>query len=235
MTTSAKRFLGVLIVAVLMVAALGIASVGASSPPVAPAVGGLSAPQVAPPAAAVAPIDSWAVDLADPYDWKDPTCAGWLLTYTLTFTNTSGQTLYGLVLSDTIPANTEFKESSQGGSFDGVDTVTWELDPVEAGQVVSRDLVIRPYSSLAAGTIITDVVAVLARLGDDKPIVIENAEEGTTIIRCAPPTATPSPTVPSPTPKPPTATPTATATATPTEKPDGRTIWLPIITRGFVH
>jgi len=101
--------------------------------------------------------------------------------------------------------------------------------------VVSRDLVIRPYSSLAAGTIITDVVAVLARLGDDKPIVIENAEEGTTIIRCAPPTATPSPTVPSPTPKPPTATPTATATATPTEKPDGRTIWLPIITRGFVH
>ena len=98
---------------------------------------------------------------------------------------------------------------------------------VDADQVVSRDLVIRPYTNLAAGTIITDVVAVLVELGEDDLIVIENAEEGTTIMRCAAPTPTPSPTVPSPTPKPPTVTPTATATPTrrrrqsPVERPSG--------------
>jgi uncharacterized repeat protein (TIGR01451 family) len=236
MTTSAKRFLSMLIVAALVVAAMGMASVGASSPPAAPSVRGVSAPPVAPPALAIDPIDSWAVDLADPYDWNDPTCAGWLLRYTLTFTNTSGQTLWGLVLSDTIPANTEFKESSEGGVFDGVDTITWTLDPIEADQVISRELVIRPFTNLAAGTIITDVVAVLVDLGDEEDmIVIENAEEGTTIMHCATPTPTPSPTVPSPTPKPPTVTPTATATATATEEPNGKIIWLPIIVHAFEH
>jgi uncharacterized repeat protein (TIGR01451 family) len=229
MTTHVRRFSLLFVAVALLVAALGMASAGASAPPAAPAVRGPSAPQVAPPAVAVSPVDSWAVDLADPYDWQDPTCAGWFLTYTLTFTNTSGQTLWGLVLSDTIPANTEYKENSEGGVFDGIDTVVWDLDPVPADAVVSRDLVIRPFTNLAPGTIITDVVAVLV----EEIGVIENAEEGTTIKRCALPTDTPTVT---PTPKPPTQTPTATPTVTPTATVErGRIIWLPITVKDFMH
>lgn len=228
MTTSVKRFLVLLTAAALLVAALGLASVGASAPPSAPAVRGLAAPQAAPPAAEFDPIDSWLVDLADPDDWNDPACAGWTLRYTLTFTNTSGETLIGVVLSDTLPTNTEYKESD-GGVFDGVDSVQWDIGLVVADEVVTRDLVIRPYTSIPAGTVITDVVAVL--IGD---LVIENAQEGTTIQKCAEPTATPSPTRPSPTPEPTnTATPEPpTPTATP-ELNDGKTIWLPIVVNQF--
>jgi len=212
----------------LLVAALGMASVGASPPPSAPAVKGLAAPQVASPAAVIDPIDTYFVDLADPKDWNDPACAGWLLTYTLTFTNTSGDELTGLVLSDTIPANVEYKQSSEGGEFDGVDTITWALPSIAADQVVSRDLVVRPYTSLPAGSVITDVVAVLVQ-----DLVLENAQEDTTIQKCAEPTHTPTPTRPSPTPKPTdTATPEPpTPTATP--EPAGKTIWLPIIMNQF--
>ena len=62
---------------------------------------------------------------------------GNVLVYELTVQNSGDQDAAGVLLTDTVPANTTFNSASDGGSFDGV-LVTWSIGAVPAGQSVTR-------------------------------------------------------------------------------------------------
>jgi len=223
-----RRFLPLLVVAALLAAALGVASVGAAGPATRPAFDVPSAPQRISALDEEEPTPEFAsIDLAKPYDWMDPACAGWKLRYTLRFTNTGTIPLTNVVLSNTIPSLSYFvpEDGSAGAIYQQPDNVRWEMSSVSPGEIVRRDVVIHIYSNVPKGTIITDTVRVFS-----DQIVSEIASEGTVVDRCPGPTATITKT-PTITETPiPTETPTATPTSTPTPTLEpGRRIWLPIV------
>ncbi len=87
-------------------------------------------------------------------DSPDPVSAGANLTYTLTFSNTGSADATGVILTDTVPANTTFVSATLGGTLSG-STMTWSLGNLAAGASASAQLVVRVASPLANGTLIT--------------------------------------------------------------------------------
>ncbi len=59
-------------------------------------------------------------------DAPDPVNAGSNITYTISYSNTGGSQATGVVITDTIPANTTFVSASNGGTL-AAGVVTWNL------------------------------------------------------------------------------------------------------------
>jgi uncharacterized repeat protein (TIGR01451 family) len=87
-------------------------------------------------------------------DAPDPVAAGTSLTYTLSYSNTGNANATGVVLSDTLPANTTFV-SATGGGVASAGAVTWSIGTLAAGAAGSVQLVVRVVSPLANGTLIS--------------------------------------------------------------------------------
>ncbi|MBN1399504.1 MAG: hypothetical protein JXA74_01630 [Anaerolineae bacterium] len=175
------------------------------------------------------------VELAPPEPWTDPTCAGWKLSWTLAFTNTSPIPLYNVRLTNYHPdtqVDILLDGSSEGAALDEDGHVYWDIEMVGAGERVDRVLQVRLWSSIQAGAVISDCIKVLTAFGESEMVCGD-----VTVERCVKPTATPtitpSPTAtatstPSPTPTM-TPTPSPTPSSTPTSKPGG--LYIPLIFR----
>src|SRR5206468_3724620 len=88
-------------------------------------------------------------------DSPDPVAAGGNLTYTLSYSNTGNANATGVVITDTVPANTTFVSATAGGTLaSGV--VTWSVGNLAAGATGSVQMVVRVASPLANGTSITN-------------------------------------------------------------------------------
>jgi uncharacterized repeat protein (TIGR01451 family) len=88
-------------------------------------------------------------------DSPDPVAAGANITYTLSYSNTGNMNATGLVLSDTLPANTTYVSSTGSGALSS-GTVTWSVASLNAGASGSVQLVAKVASPLASGTTITN-------------------------------------------------------------------------------
>jgi conserved repeat domain len=96
--------------------------------------------------------------------------AGALLTYTLAYTITGDEPVYGVVVSDTTPANTTFYTATPPATSDpgvgGTGPVIWNLGdflPPESGTTQATGvltLVVRVDSPLVSGTVIYNAVAI---------------------------------------------------------------------------
>src|SRR5258707_8388716 len=65
-------------------------------------------------------------------DGPDPVAAGSNITYTISYSNTGNQNATGVVISDTIPANTAFVSATAGGTL-AAGVVTWNIGGLAAG------------------------------------------------------------------------------------------------------
>ncbi len=88
-------------------------------------------------------------------DAPDPVAAGGNITYTISFANTGNANATGVVVSDTVPANTTFV-SATGGGTPASGVVSWSIGTLNAGTSGSVQLVVRVASPLANGTLITN-------------------------------------------------------------------------------
>src|SRR3989442_7040040 len=64
-------------------------------------------------------------------DAPDPVTAGGTITYTLGYANTGNSGATGVILSDTVPANTTFVSATGGGSL-SAGVVTWSIGSLAA-------------------------------------------------------------------------------------------------------
>src|SRR2546425_467058 len=88
-------------------------------------------------------------------DAPDPVAAGVNMTYTLSYSNTGSAGATGVLLSDTVPANTTFVSATGGGSL-SAGVVTWSIGSLAAGASGSVTLTVRVNTPLANGTVITN-------------------------------------------------------------------------------
>ncbi|HXU10682.1 MAG TPA: hypothetical protein VN898_01845, partial [Candidatus Binatia bacterium] len=88
-------------------------------------------------------------------DSPDPVAAGSNITYTISYGNTGGSQATGVVITDTIPANTSFVSATGGGTL-AAGVVTWNIGTVNAGASSSVQLVVAVASPLNNGTVITN-------------------------------------------------------------------------------
>src|SRR5439155_19564075 len=72
------------------------------------------------------------------------------LTYTISVTNAGNQDATGVVLTDTLPANTSFVSASNGGAFGG-GAVTWVIGNLAAGATVTRTVTVQVAATAPAG------------------------------------------------------------------------------------
>src|SRR5438094_206189 len=88
-------------------------------------------------------------------DAPDPVVAGANITYTISYTNTGINNATGVVITDTIPANTSFVSATGGGTL-AAGVVTWNIGDLVAGTSASVQLVVAVTIPLANGTVITN-------------------------------------------------------------------------------
>src|SRR5205823_637399 len=77
------------------------------------------------------------------------------ITYTISYSNTGNMNATGVVITDTIPANTSFVSATGGGTL-AAGVVTWNIGALAAGASTSVQLVVAVASPLANGTVITN-------------------------------------------------------------------------------
>src|SRR5437773_1111005 len=88
-------------------------------------------------------------------DAPDPIVAGANITYTISYSNTGNMTATGVVITDTVPANTSFVSATGGGTL-AAGVVTWNIGALAAGASSSVQLFATLSRSLANGTVITN-------------------------------------------------------------------------------
>jgi uncharacterized repeat protein (TIGR01451 family) len=88
-------------------------------------------------------------------DAPDPVAAGGNITYTIVGGNTGTGSATGVVVTDTLPANTTFVSATGGGTLSG-SVVTWNVGTLATGASGTLQLVVRVASPLASGTMITN-------------------------------------------------------------------------------
>jgi uncharacterized repeat protein (TIGR01451 family) len=88
-------------------------------------------------------------------DSPDPVASGANITYTLTYANTGSANATGVVIMDTIPANTTFVSATGGGAL-SAGVVTWSLGTLAPGPSASVQMVVKVAHPLATGTLITN-------------------------------------------------------------------------------
>ncbi len=97
--------------------------------------------------------------------WPSPVQAGDLLTYTIAYTVTGDEPVYGVTVSDTVPVNTTFVTATLPHILIG-DTVVWPLGdflPPASGITQATGiltLVVQVDSPLVSGTVIYNAVAI---------------------------------------------------------------------------
>lgn len=110
-------------------------------------------PQIAADIILMEPLPEWSMSMdGDP----DPVWAGQTVTYTINYQNTGDGTGTSVTIVDTIPANTTYLSSTDGGNYDG-QRVVWTLGEIPPGGSGSIALTLRVNSPLADGTIIINV------------------------------------------------------------------------------
>jgi uncharacterized repeat protein (TIGR01451 family) len=88
-------------------------------------------------------------------DAPDPVVAGETLTYTFNYTNTGNEDTTGVLLTDTVPANTTFVSATGGGTESG-GVVTWNLGVLAVGASGSVQMVVQVDSPLPNGALISN-------------------------------------------------------------------------------
>ncbi|HEX9427987.1 MAG TPA: fibronectin type III domain-containing protein, partial [Candidatus Polarisedimenticolia bacterium] len=88
-------------------------------------------------------------------DAPDPVAAGANLTYTISYANGGTADATGVVITDTVPANTTFVSATLGGTLSG-GVVTWNIGTLPISSSGSVQIVVRVASPLANGTTITN-------------------------------------------------------------------------------
>lgn len=93
----------------------------------------------------------------DKSDLQDPVQAGGPIVYTIEFANTGNMNATGVVITDSIPANTSFESASHGGTYDpGRNAVIWNIGTLAVGAEPYRTLEVQVGSFLPSGTVITN-------------------------------------------------------------------------------
>jgi len=136
----------------------------------------IAAPPPPPP-----PSGAPEIDLAiTKTDSPDPVSVGALLTYTLTVTNTKGDTANNVVVTDSLPSAVTFVSvSSTKGSCSGTNPITCNLGTVAFNELVSIMIVVRPSNP---GTI-TNTAVVTGREHEHDPS--NNTASATTLVQGA--------------------------------------------------
>jgi uncharacterized repeat protein (TIGR01451 family) len=106
-------------------------------------------------AAATTTVQSAPVLTISKTDGPDPVAAGANITYSLSWSNTGNMNASGVVVTDTLPANTTFVSATAGGTRSG-SVVTWNVGALNAGASGSAQLVVKVNSPLANGTTISN-------------------------------------------------------------------------------
>src|SRR5439155_259944 len=88
-------------------------------------------------------------------DAPDPVNAGSNITYTLSYSNTGTAGATGVVIVDTVPANTTFVSATAGGTL-AAGVATWNVGAVAAGGSGSVQMVVQAASPLTNRTVITN-------------------------------------------------------------------------------
>jgi hypothetical protein len=133
--------------------------------------------------------------------------------YYIHITNPTDQPFTQIAVTDTLPFGIAPYSvlASAGGSFDGVDTVTWYLDTLDPHGSTFVSIRAQTYSSAAGSYISNRAWIDAAELGTPIPLM----DTAWVHYPPAPPTSTPTQTAT------PTSTPTSTSTATPSPTPTG--------------
>jgi len=113
-------------------------------------------------------------------DSPDPVSVGALLTYTLTVTNTKGDTANNVVVTDSLPSAVTFVSvSSTKGTCSGTNPITCNVGSVAFNELVSIMIVVRPSNP---GTI-TNTAIVTGREHEHDPS--NNTASATTLVQGA--------------------------------------------------
>lgn len=90
------------------------------------------------------------------------TFVGGAIDYTLTVSNTGRAAAENLVITDTIPTNSEYLSATQGGELLTGDIVSWSVDSLAVGEVISVQLKVK---ALRVGSITNDAYGAYAEGG----------------------------------------------------------------------
>jgi uncharacterized repeat protein (TIGR01451 family) len=136
----------------------------------------IAAPPPPPPPAGTPEIDLAITKTDSP----DPVSVGALLTYTLTVTNTKGDTANNVVVTDSLPSAVTFVSvSSTKGTCSGTNPITCNVGTVAFNELVSIMIVVRPSNP---GTI-TNTAIVTGREHEHDPS--NNTASATTLVQGA--------------------------------------------------
>jgi uncharacterized repeat protein (TIGR01451 family) len=125
-------------------------------------------------------------------DSPDPVVAGNLLAYTFSYSNSGNANTTGVVITDTIPANTSFDFATDGGTYSS-GVVTWNIGPLSAGDSGMVQVVVRVLSAAVGTTIsngnyqidsnetspVSGAAAITAVISAPAPTISNAVEQGT--------------------------------------------------------
>ena len=117
-------------------------------------------------------------------DWPDPVLAGNTVTYTLTVQNNGPLDATGVLLTDTLPAETSFAWASVGCIGVGY-TVTCDIGDVPSGSSDTVTIAAKVADSTAPGTDLTNSATVTGDQPDPEPA--DNTATAITTVSAPPP------------------------------------------------
>jgi uncharacterized repeat protein (TIGR01451 family) len=114
-------------------------------------------------------------------DAPDPVPAGGLLTYTINYTVTGGESAVNVIVTDTVPQNTIFQSASGGISPVG-GVLTWSLGTLTPTASGTLTFTVRLTSPLPNGTVLTNTARIFDGLGAVGSDTITTTVSGTSVL-----------------------------------------------------